>query len=169
MKPKDFHFKYLGQYENLDDLKKLVAKLDEDDWAYFKKRTTIAGIDVNTIPIIFPDDSESKNVTHRHSDLFSAHIALIEQKLSSRVRRAILVRLPANTSIKRHMDKGDFLNKHSRIHIPIYTNDDCTFIVDSEEMNIPEGSIYEINNTGKYHSVHNNGKTDRIHLIVDMD
>jgi hypothetical protein len=84
------------------------------------------------------------------------------------VRRANLVNLLAGKEIPTHMDTTPLLKATSRLHIPIFSNKDCTFVVGEETMHIPEGQIWEIDNTGKNHSVHNLGQTDRIHLIIDV-
>lgn len=168
MKDYNFNFKYFGQYPNFDQLKNLVNQLTDEDWRYFNKRQTIASKNAYTIPIIFPGKLTLRSNDYRHFEMFSAHIENIEEQLSFRVNRAILVKLPAGNSIDRHKDTGDFLNRNSRVHLPVVTNELCRFVVEEEEMFIPEGEFWEINNTGKYHSVHNDGKIDRIHLIVDV-
>lgn len=168
MKDLNFNFKYFGQYQNFDKLKNLVKELTEEDWRYFTKRQTIASENAYTIPLIFPRKSTLNSNEHKHFEMFEEHLFAIEQSVSLTAKRAILVKLPAGNSINRHKDTGEFLSKNKRIHLPVITNSLCSFVVDDEEMVIPEGELWEINNTGKYHSVHNRGEIDRIHLIVDM-
>ena len=168
MKDNNFNFKYFGQYKNIEELKNLVNGLTDEDWRYFTKRQTIASKNVYTIPLIFPSKLSLKSSDYVHFDIFNAHIKSIEEQLSFKVNRAILVKLPAGNSVDRHKDTGEFLNRNSRVHLPLVTNELCKFVVEEEEMIMPEGEFWEINNTGKYHSVHNDGKTDRIHLIVDI-
>jgi hypothetical protein len=168
MEKNDFNFKYIGKYQDFDSLKKLVIQLGEEDWKYFKDRDTIASKNTYTMPIIYPPKSIFSEQTHRHAATFSEHINLIENRLSATIKRAILVNLPAGSTISRHKDTGDFLNKHHRVHLPIVTNEFCTFAVGDEIEHLPEGEFWEINNTGKYHSVANDGDFDRIHLIMDI-
>lgn len=168
MKDQNFNFKYFGQCPNFDKLKNLVTQLTEEDWRYFTKRQTIASENAYTIPLIFPHKLKQISNEYRHFEIFKEHLLAIEHSVSLTAKRAILVKLPAGNSINKHKDTGDFLNKNKRIHIPVITNSLCSFVVDEEEMVIPEGELWEINNTGKYHSVHNRGEIDRIHLIVDM-
>lgn len=143
-------------------------QLTDADWRYFAKRQTIASENAHTIPLIYPRKSTFKSDGHKHFEMFSAHLEAIEDQLQLDVKRAILVKLPAGNSINRHKDTGDFLNKNSRIHLPVITNNLCRFVVEDESMVMPEGEFWEINNTGKYHSVHNDGEIDRVHLIVDI-
>lgn len=168
MKDQNFNFKYFGDYPNVDKLKNLVEELTDEDWRYFNKRQTIASQNTYTIPLIFPRKLTFKSDGHRHFEMFNEHLLKIEQFLSLRVKRAILVKLPAGNNINRHKDTGEFLNRNKRIHLPVITNDMCSFVVDEEQMVMPEGEFWEINNTGKYHSVHNHGQIDRIHLIIDV-
>ena len=168
MENNNFNFRYIAKYEHFNALKDLVLKLGDEDWKYFKDRNTIASQNTYTMPIIYPPKSIFSEQSHRHTDMFSGHINLIESQLSTTVKRAILTNLPAGNSISRHKDTGDFLNKHSRVHLPIVTNEFCTFTVGDEIEHIPEGQFWEINNTEKYHSVVNDGDFDRIHLIVDI-
>jgi len=168
MKDQNFNFKYFGQYPNFYQLKNLVNQLTNEDWRYFNKRQTIASENAYTIPLIYPRKSTFKSDGHKHFEMFESHITEIEQILSMSAKRAILVKLPAGNSINRHKDSGEFLNKNKRIHLPVITNQECSFVVDNEVLFMPEGELWEINNTGKYHSVHNNGKIDRVHLIADM-
>ena len=164
----DFNFKYIAKYEYFDSFKKLVLQLSDEDWKYFKDRNTIASKNTYTMPIIFPPKSIFSEQTHRHTAMFSEHIKLIENQLLATVKRAILVNLPAGAVIDRHKDTGDFLNNHHRVHLPIVTNEFCTFTVGDQIQHLPEGEFWEIDNTGKYHSVANNGNFDRMHLIVDI-
>jgi hypothetical protein len=168
MKNNNFNFRYISRYEYFDALKELVLKLGDEDWRYFKDRNTIASQNAYTMPIIYPPKSIFSEQSHRHTSMFSEHIKLIENQLGATVNRAILTRLPAGNSISRHKDTGDFLKKNNRVHLPITTNTFCTFTVGDEIEHIPEGEFWEINNTGKYHSVVNDGDFDRIHLIVDI-
>jgi hypothetical protein len=168
MKDSNFNFNYFGQYPNIEELKNLVNNLTNKDWRYFTKRQTIASQNAYTIPLIYPQKSTFKPGEHKFFEVFENHLMEIEEQLSLTVKRSILVMLPAGNSINRHKDTGEFLNKNRRVHLPVITNKMCRFVVEDEEMFMPEGEFWEINNTGKYHSVHNDGEIDRIHLIIDV-
>jgi len=57
------------------------------------------------------------------------------------------------------------INSH-RVHIPIVTNDQITFMVGGEEKQMKVGEVWEINNA-TFHRVMNESNEDRIHLILD--
>lgn len=80
--------------------------------------------------------------------------------------RIIYTKLHPNSEIPIHVDGGESLLYNQRLHIPIETNEEVSFIVGGERKNLPKGSIFEVNNQ-KTHSVINNSNEDRIHLIVD--
>ena len=57
-----------------------------------------------------------------------------------------LLKLNAGASIKEHRDNDLFFEKGEiRIHIPIITNADVEFYLDSERMNLQEGSCWYMN------------------------
>ena len=80
--------------------------------------------------------------------------------------RATLVRLNAGGSISQHQDNNFSLTHSHRVHVPVITNDDVTFTVGSESINMRPGEVIEINNR-RLHSVENNGSEHRVHLILD--
>lgn len=81
---------------------------------------------------------------------------------------AVITNLRARKSIPRHVDDGYMLSNSHRIHIPIRTNPQAIFHCGRESINMKLDHAYEIGNTSHEHSVDNNGKEDRYHLIVDL-
>lgn len=150
-------------------------QLTQQEWARFKYRqqNIVGHRDTLTVPLIFDYRGLSRRVEHNQYGRFAHHLDALAQHLAAigeppSILRANLVLLKALCSIARHVDKGDFLRSSHRIHIPIASNPECVFEVDGEYRHLPEGEMWEVDNTGKYHSVSNGGKTDRIHLIVDI-
>jgi hypothetical protein len=94
--------------------------------------------------------------------------------LKHRIR---LMKLAAGGSIGRHSDAideemGTALGKTLRIHIPISTNPGVRFTswgLDGKEMTarMKEGEAWYVD-TRKPHKVENKGKTDRLHLVMDV-
>jgi len=82
-----------------------------------------------------------------------------------RFPRAMLARLPAGSEISRHSD-GNASHYIHKIHVPLITNPQSIFHVGSEQMQIPAGEIFEVNNK-RTHSVRNEGGEDRIHFIFE--
>lgn len=78
-----------------------------------------------------------------------------------------LLSLSPDSSIKEHTDAhAGYEYGFFRIHIPITTNENVSFIVDSNEVPMKEGECWYAN-FHLPHSISNKGKTDRVHLIMD--
>lgn len=78
-----------------------------------------------------------------------------------------LLALHPDSEIKPHRDPGcNYKNGTFRIHIPILTNEHVQFIVGEESLVLLPGTCWYIDFTEK-HSIKNNGKTVRVHLIID--
>lgn len=80
--------------------------------------------------------------------------------------RVMFAKLPPKSFITPHTDGTNAGSIPHKIHIPIQTNESSYFYVEDEKFHLNEGVAYEVNNAVK-HSVVNNGKTDRIHLIFE--
>ena len=83
------------------------------------------------------------------------------------IARCLVTCLKPFTNIPVHRDFGYILEFGYRIHIPIKTNNNVIFIVGNTQKNLEKGKIYEINNC-REHSVNNNSKEPRYHLIIDV-
>ena len=84
-----------------------------------------------------------------------------------RVLRMLFVRLGSGGYIPPHADGGVSFHCTHRIHYALKTNEDVSFVVNGEELPFMEHPCIEINNV-KEHSVVNNSKEDRIHMIMDL-
>ena len=171
---KDFNFRFIGKYD-ATQIRNTVSSLPTSAWNKFtyRQENIIGHRDTMTIPILFNELPQAREVAPYFYSAFSKHLLdisnyLMQVDAHSNIRRANLVLLKAQKSIGRHKDVTELLQITRRFHIPIFTNELCTFEVDGEEMHIPIGEIWEINNTGKLHSVSNYWDKDRVHLIVDV-
>ena len=86
----------------------------------------------------------------------------------ARLVRAMFAKLPSGKVIKAHIDAAPIYDHVHRLHIPITTNDKCTFIVGGGPVPMPAGRLVEINNR-VMHGVVNGGDEDRVHLIFDVE
>jgi Aspartyl/Asparaginyl beta-hydroxylase len=91
----------------------------------------------------------------------------------NKVTRARFARLKPGGDIKPHIDNN--VGYGVRYHIALETNDDCYIAIrrnpkqDFEYFHIPaDGYLYYIN-VGFEHFAINNGKTDRIHLVIGVN
>lgn len=173
---KHFDFRKIGLSPEFKQLKNLVLYLSEEEWNRFtfRQKNIVGHKDTLTVPLIYDYANRNDFVTHSNYEKFKTYLSTLSNHLSllgepSVIQRANLVLLKANSHIKPHIDKGDFLLSTRRMHIPIFTNENCYLTVADKRQHFKEGEIWEIDNTGKIHSAHNEGLTDRIHLIVDTN
>ncbi|MEL6865420.1 MAG: aspartyl/asparaginyl beta-hydroxylase domain-containing protein, partial [Bacteroidota bacterium] len=69
--------------------------------------------------------------------------------------------------IKPHRDfRLGYEDDNFRIHIPITTNDQVSFVLGGEQLRMLPGECW-YTNVNFTHSVANNGSTDRVHLVID--
>lgn len=174
-KHKPFEFRFIGHCPKFAELKNSILSLSNADWKEFtyRQNNIVGHKKTKTIPLLYDYQKGNRAIRHSKYDMFEEHLNQISKYLlslgePSKIKRANIVLLEAKSSIGNHMDRGEFLQSTGRIHIPILTNIECYFIVDGKKQNFKESELWEINNTDKYHSVHNDGPTDRIHLIIDV-
>ncbi len=94
-------------------------------------------------------------------------VSNLEKKFDGTSALVVFTKLPAGKIIHFHKDPGYYLSVVHRLHIPIFTNKNCLFLIGSDIFHMEEGILYEINNL-MLHGVKNDGVTDRIHLIIDI-
>lgn len=99
-----------------------------------------------------------------------SEVRKLAEKIASNVGGALsmasIILLPAGCVVAPHVD-GPPLDRIHRCHLPLKTNAETLFTIGEEDFHLEFGVVYEINNQ-LMHSVHNNGKTSRIHLLVDV-
>lgn len=77
------------------------------------------------------------------------------------------LKLGAGAQIRPHRDyQLGIEDGEIRIHIPVATNPQVEFILDGQKVEMKEGEAWYLN-FNLFHSVRNDGETDRIHLVVD--
>jgi aspartyl/asparaginyl beta-hydroxylase len=85
--------------------------------------------------------------------------------------RVRVLKLLPGAKIGEHRDVGlevaNLAFKRVRLHIPIQTNPEAVFYVGGERFHMREGGLYYAN-FSKVHSVRNDGTTDRVHLVLDL-
>ena len=91
--------------------------------------------------------------------------------VENHIARLQFALLRRGQQVLRHVDNNSWSVNYSRIHICLKTNTNvhCCFYKSNGEVikhHIPEGHVIEFNNK-KFHSVKNNGSTDRVHIILD--
>ncbi len=80
-----------------------------------------------------------------------------------------LMRLTAGSVIKEHSDYDlSFEDGMVRLHIPVVTNLDVEFSLNRQRVVLEAGSCWYLR-LADPHSVANNGATDRVHMVIDVE
>jgi len=177
----NWKFKFLGNYD-IDNLLKLVNIYTTDDWNNWTlKQDTYPRThgEGKIIPLLknrtYGQRSDIRGQETEYFQKFSNEINSITEHIEKSYGKKLsiihteLALLPSGNKVNIHRDMGGELTtpvKNPRIHLPIITNDSVIFDIDGERKVMKAGELWEINNL-ELHSVYNNGKEDRIHLILD--
>ena len=164
---------------DISKLKEKVLNISDSKWKentkrqeYFKEHSLTESIIVyskkenSDDPIYGNSDIVDKEIlTDLQEELQDFFIELKKYYKVGSVSRILLAKLKPG-QIPEHVDYGVHLNICRRMHIPLKTNNDVLFKVESQVYNFKEGLVYEFDNT-RLHGVENNSSEERIHLIVD--
>jgi len=83
------------------------------------------------------------------------------------LRAVRLMRLTPGSRIKEHADLELSIEEGTaRIHIPVVTNAGVEFYLNSSRVVMAAGSAWYLRLSDP-HSVHNNGDSDRVHMVID--
>lgn len=94
-------------------------------------------------------------------------IVSIFNQLQCPIRAARLMRLKAGAEIKPHRDRGLSVEfGEARLHVPIHTSANVSFIVDNQTIPMRAGELWYFN-ADQIHEVYNRGDEDRINLVID--
>lgn len=86
---------------------------------------------------------------------------------ATRLGRVMITRLAPECEIPPHTDSPSQTEYYLRHHVILCNPPECVFRVEDEEVAMPPGSCWFVNN-GREHSVYNDGPTERISLIIDV-
>jgi len=88
-------------------------------------------------------------------------------QLQCPVKAVRLMRLQAGAEIKPHRDDELSIEYgEARLHIPIHTSDEVSFLVDKKIIPMRAGELWYFN-ADQIHEVYNRGSEDRINLVID--
>jgi len=115
------------------------------------------------IEVSYSDHQLKQESLNEINDIYT----YLEDIYCGRVIRSEIVKLKANSSVRKHVDGGVSLSYARRVHVPIITNKEVFFTVNNTTVNMKMGQMYEINNSLP-HSVENKSLYDRVHIIIDI-
>lgn len=172
-----FCFRKIGDFD-VSEIKNIILSLTDEDWKSDKTRQQSYDLLRNTESYFIyqtkqdwmlsePFASSRKTDDDRLHDLVEPIVKHLENNHNGTRGKVLFTRLPSGKDIPKHQDAGDYLYLVRRHHIAINTNENITFTVGKEIINMEEGECWEINNS-RLHSVNNNSNDMRIHLIIDI-
>jgi hypothetical protein len=172
----DFTFDLAGTYD-IDEIKKEILLLN-NEWYIdttrqksFQAHSHTKSYILNKVDIEWASENDFKPesfFSNKKLDSLCLEIVKdLEKRFDGKAGQVLFINLPSTKEIYPHIDKGEYLEKACRFHIPIFTNRFVSFKINNEVKKMAEGECWEINNM-KAHSVENFGKTDRIHLLIDI-
>jgi hypothetical protein len=158
-------------------LRQQVLSLPEATWWEDKRRQTEfrnVHSQTQSIVLIFCEGWPNPRIAyHRGWAYLGAEAAKVMRTVvadhypvGGKILRAMMARLPPGARIDRHRDVDPSFAVSHRIHIPLQTNEEVSFMVDKERLPTCAGRAFELNNLLP-HEVVNRGKDHRIHFIFD--
>ena len=97
----------------------------------------------------------------------SPYIKQVISSFGEVVGRSRLMRLAPGCEVPIHSDTNYHWYKRVRIHIPIITDENVLFYCGDKHVHMEAGQAW-IFDSWKYHRVHNDGETLRVHLVIDI-
>jgi hypothetical protein len=180
----DVSFKEMQSGLDIARLKEAVLNVTEEEWQanQFRQNVSRTARDVEAIlfklngsPTVSGDDPSVTDVWSESWDKWGGLVSPIMDKVikgyefsdTAFINKCLLARMRPNMTIPRHIDLDKTFFYSHRLHVPILTNPNVDFIIGGERCVMEEGNAYEISNRD-FHSVANNGDTDRVHLLFDF-
>jgi hypothetical protein len=100
--------------------------------------------------------------------LFPQTIRAVDEFANGRtIGKIVIAKLKPNGLVEPHIDEGKYCAAYDRYHFVVSTNPDAHLKVNDEVRHFNKGEIFWLDNKAP-HSAFNYGKSDRIHIIVDL-
>lgn len=166
----------------VDIVDNIANNITEDDWFNNDYRNTVSNMeDTNSIPIHHTPLCATGKYTDEaiHSikkelgyekfyPLIEPVLNILKEKYTFNQYACFLARLRPKGKIGFHIDRGNFLEKCHRIHLPIVTDPDVHYVIDGTAYHWKRGALYEFDNTREHGVLNNSEKTYRIHLVINL-
>lgn len=133
----------------------------QGDWSGIALRSS-----ANAHVALYPDPSAENFVD---TDLMArcTYVPKVLSAFECELKSVRFLKLAAGAVINKHRDYMLGLEDGEiRIHIPVLTNPQVEFILDDQKVEMQEGEAWYLN-FNLFHTVRNEGTTDRIHLVID--
>ena len=115
------------------------------------------------------DNNGDKTLVPTPAVLNCGYFQEVIASFKSQLLSVRLLKLSAGSKIKPHSDfRLGYEDNNCRIHIPITTNNQVSFMLNGEQLNLLPGTCWYIN-ANFTHAVSNLGTEDRVHLVIDLE
>ncbi len=163
---------------DLNIINNILNNIVEEDWFVDDYRKSVDGMgDTANIPIFHSKKCgsspkalwsvEKRPLFNKYYPLIFPILELFKNYYDYNFHTSFLTRLNPGGTVEIHPDKGEFLERCHRIHIPIQTNNNVFYCIEEKEYNWKKGKSYEFDNT-RLHGVFNRSMEYRIHLILNL-
>lgn len=156
-------------------LKDAVESLTQDDWLKdsSRQKSFKAHESTEAIPLVSGRDmsrlQHSKLYLEYWQEIIDPILLPIFKKNYGEgvITRMCICKLLPHTSVIAHLDDTEEIHQYShRTHLPIITNKNVGFYIESERFFLEEKNIYEFSNQ-QFHHVDNESNNVRVHVIAD--
>ena len=169
----------LPMFFNADLMKQDIENLSACHWIEHFVKQNFYG-DWSIIPLRGPrgethpirmsySDPMQKDFSDTDFLKLTSYFPKILSSFKCKINAARLMKLTSNSSIKEHSDFELSAEQGTlRLHIPVKTNADVLFKLNGSQVILKEGECWYLRLSDP-HSVDNNGQSDRIHLVIDVE
>jgi hypothetical protein len=151
--------------------------INQQDWSPMLYEHNYDG-NWNSVALYTPDGNARNTFAYNDSNNILKPTVFLEQCdylkevihfFQAPILSARLLKLTVGSVIKPHEDhRMGYEDNNFRIHIPITTNKQVSFVLDNEKLTLLPGTCWYIN-ANFMHSVSNLGTEDRVHLVIDLE
>lgn len=140
----------------------------EGEWSVLPLRCLYTHLQAHPLLQGFAHDSEDGWVDLPL--LYDApHLRRVLQGIYCPLKSVRLMRLASGARIKPHQDRGlAWEYGEARLHLPLRTDPQVAFLVGGEVVSMRQGELWYMN-ADLEHSVTNDSRENRIHLVVDCE
>lgn len=154
----------VNSLKNIDWIEHFVKQNYEGDWSVIP----LTAQEGRTHPILMASAIPgNKNFVATLYLQYCPYISSILDLFQCTKYSVRLMKLSAGSEIKRHQDY-DLDESEIRVHVPIFTNELVTFLVNDTQVKMKEGECWYLRLSDP-HQVKNEGDSDRIHLVLDLE
>lgn len=158
--------KDLSEWQSSEWIDHFVKQNYDGDWSVIPLRGPAGA--THPVMMIYSDPTCTEFADTPFLDC-SPYFRTVLESFNCPIQAARLMKLSPGSRIKEHTDHDLAVeNSTARLHIPIVTNDGVDFRLNGTRVVLKEGECWYLRLCDP-HSVENKGKSDRVHLVIDLE